>query len=269
MAIPASSHGFGKEFFVILSSKKLWCNGLVQIFSLPIAMQNLAWGIFGIFAGMVTNKLGLFRVLVAGAVFYSLGLVGTANAADYDVCADTNLKLDAQTEADANFIVQQLQAGNPNFTNMFAHYQDMMKTRDKYPASPAPYQTNIRALMSALHCKDPTDVTITTPLVDRAPDKKIDFSIDVWKPKTNEIFEDAKRFIPLTPGIIQQANNFLKNNIPPEDRDLAVAHFNHRAHLENKPMELIQDSKTGNLELRTKDGGGAGNSDSSKAAPLR
>lgn len=269
MAISTSSHGFGKEFSVILSSKRLWCDGLVQIFSLPIAMQNLTRSVFGISVGMVADKFGPFRVLVAGVVFYSLGLVGTANAVDYDVCADVKLKLDAQTEADANFIVQQLQAGNPNFTNMFAHYQDMMKTRDKYPASPAPYLTNIRALMSALHCKDPTDVTITTPLVDRAPDKKIEFSIDVWKPKTNEIFEDAKRFLPLTPSIIQQANDFLKNNIPPEDRDLAVAQFNHRAQLENKPMELIQDSKTGNLELRAKDGGGAGNSDSSKAAPHR
>jgi hypothetical protein len=253
---------------VTLTSKRLWCNGLVQNFSLPIAMQNLAWGIFGIFAGMVTNKLGLFRVLVAGAVFYSLGLVGTANAVDYDVCADKKLALDAQTGADANFIVQQLQVGNPNFKNMFVHYQDGMKTRDNYPASPEPYQTNLRALMSALHCKDPTDVTITTPLGDRAPEK-MNFSIDMWKPRTNEIFEDAKRFIPLTPGIIEQANNFLKSNIPPEDRDLAVAHFNHRAHLENQSMELIQDSKTGNLELRAKDGGGAGNSDSSKAAPLR
>ena len=254
---------------MILSSKRLWCDGLLLIFSLPIAMQNLTWNIFGIFVGIVADKFGPVRVLVAGVVFYSLGLVGTANAADYDVCADTKLELDAQTGADANFIVQQLQAGNPNFTNMFKHYQDMMKTRDNYPASPAPYLTNLRALMSALHCKDPTDVTITTPLVDRAPDKKIDFSIDVWKPNTNLIFENAKKLIPLTPDVIQRANNFLKTEIPPEDRDLAVAQFNHRAHEENKPMELIQDSKTGNLELRAKDGGGTGNSDSSKAAPLR
>jgi hypothetical protein len=253
MAISASSHGFGKEFSVILSSKRLWCEGLVQIFLLPIAMQNLAWGVFGIFAGMVADKFGLFRVLVAGVVFYSLGLVGTANAVDYDVCADIKLKLDAQTGADANFMVQQLQAGNPNFTNMLAHYQDMMKTRDKYPASPEPYLTNIRALMSALYCKDPTDVTITTPLADRAQNKPLNFSIDVWKTNTNEVFEEAKRLLPLTPDAIQRANNALKEHIPTEDRDLAAAQFNHRARLENKPMEIIQDSKTGNLELRAKD----------------
>jgi hypothetical protein len=269
MAISASSHEFGKKFFVILSSKRPWCDGLVQIFSLPIAMQNLAWCIFGILAGMVADKFGPLRVLVAGVVFYSLGLVGTANAVDYDACADIKLKLDAQTGADANFIVQQLQAGNPNFTNMFAKYQDMMKTRDKYPDSPEPYLTNIRALMSALYCKDPADVTITTPLADRAQNKPLNFSIDVWKTNTNLIFENAKQLLPLTPDIIQRANNFLKDHIPPEDRDLAVAQFNHRAHLENKPMEIIQDSKTGNLELRAKDGGGTGNSDNSKAAPLR
>jgi MFS family permease len=102
---------------VTLSSKRLWCDGLVQMFSLPIAMLNLAWGVFDIFAGMVADKFGLFRVLVAGVVFYSLGLVGTANAVDYDVCAD--IKLDEQTGVDTSFMVQQLQAGNPNFKNMF------------------------------------------------------------------------------------------------------------------------------------------------------
>jgi hypothetical protein len=252
---------------VTLSSKRLWCDGLVQMFSLPIAMLNLAWGVFDIFAGMVADKFGLFRVLVAGVVFYSLGLVGTANAVDYDVCAD--IKLDEQTGVDTSFMVQQLQAGNPNFKNMFLHYQDMMKARDKYPASPEPYLTNFRALMSSLHCKDPTDITITTPLADRAPDKKLDFSIDMWKTNTNEIFDEAKQLLPLTPDIIQKANNFLKDNIPPEDRDVAVAQFNHRAHLENKPMEIIQNSKTGNLELQAKDGGGAGNSDSSKGVGSR
>ena len=69
-------HGFG-----------LWLQPVTQAqgwaradFALAIGVQNLAWGVTGIFAGMLADKLGAFRVIVAGALFYALGLVGMAYA---------------------------------------------------------------------------------------------------------------------------------------------------------------------------------------------
>lgn len=47
-------------------------------FSIALAIQNLAWGFFGIFAGMVADKFGAFRVIIGGAVIYALGLAGMA-----------------------------------------------------------------------------------------------------------------------------------------------------------------------------------------------
>lgn len=65
-------HGFG-----------LWLQPITQAqdwsrstFALAIAIQNLSWGFFGIFAGMVSDKFGAFKVIVAGAVLYALGLAG-------------------------------------------------------------------------------------------------------------------------------------------------------------------------------------------------
>lgn len=67
-------HGFG-----------LWLQPMTQAqgwsretFAFAIAIQNIAWGFVGIFAGMVADRFGAFRVLVAGAVLYGLGLAGMA-----------------------------------------------------------------------------------------------------------------------------------------------------------------------------------------------
>ncbi len=67
-------HGFG-----------LWLQPITQAngwtretFAFAIAIQNLAWGLAGIFAGMVADRFGAFRVLVAGTIAYSLGLAGMA-----------------------------------------------------------------------------------------------------------------------------------------------------------------------------------------------
>jgi predicted MFS family arabinose efflux permease len=67
-------HGFG-----------LWLQPITQAhgwtrenFALAIAVQNLAWGFFGIFAGMAADKFGAFRVLIGGAILYALGLAGMA-----------------------------------------------------------------------------------------------------------------------------------------------------------------------------------------------
>jgi predicted MFS family arabinose efflux permease len=67
-------HGFG-----------LWLQPITQAYgwsretySFALAIQNLAWGFFGIFAGMLADRFGAVRVLMAGAVCYALGLVGMA-----------------------------------------------------------------------------------------------------------------------------------------------------------------------------------------------
>ena len=67
-------HGFG-----------LWLQPITQDqgwtrenFAFALAIQNLSWGLFGIFAGMAADRFGAFRVLLAGAVLYALGLAGLA-----------------------------------------------------------------------------------------------------------------------------------------------------------------------------------------------
>ncbi len=69
-------HGFG-----------LWLQPITQAqgwtrenFALAIAVQNISWGICGIFAGMMADKFGAFRVILVGAVCYALGLIGMANS---------------------------------------------------------------------------------------------------------------------------------------------------------------------------------------------
>ena len=71
-------HGFG-----------LWLQPITQAqgwgrqeFAFAMAIQNLAWGFMGIFAGMVADKFGAFRVITLGAVIYSVGLLGMAWATD-------------------------------------------------------------------------------------------------------------------------------------------------------------------------------------------
>src|SRR5437879_11912255 len=49
-----------------------------ETFAFALAVQNLAWGIFGIFAGMAADRFGAFRVIVGGATLYALGLLGMA-----------------------------------------------------------------------------------------------------------------------------------------------------------------------------------------------
>ncbi|PZO16357.1 MAG: MFS transporter [Burkholderiales bacterium] len=67
-------HGFG-----------LWLQPITQAqgwtrenFAFALAIQNLSWGVFGIFAGMAADRFGAFRVLIGGAALYGLGLAGMA-----------------------------------------------------------------------------------------------------------------------------------------------------------------------------------------------
>ncbi|MGB4359330.1 MAG: MFS transporter, partial [Rhodoferax sp.] len=69
-------HGFG-----------LWLQPMTQsldwnreTFAFALAIQNLTWGVTGIFAGMLADRFGAFRVIVGGALFYALGLMGMAYA---------------------------------------------------------------------------------------------------------------------------------------------------------------------------------------------
>jgi MFS family permease len=67
-------HGFGLWLQPITQAQG-WDRGT---FSFAIAIQNLAWGFIGIFAGMLADRFGAFRVLIGGALLYGLGLAGMA-----------------------------------------------------------------------------------------------------------------------------------------------------------------------------------------------
>lgn len=67
-------HGFGLWLQPITQAQG-WTR---ETFAFALAIQNLSWGIFGIFAGMVADRFGAFRVLIGGAVLYGLGLAGMA-----------------------------------------------------------------------------------------------------------------------------------------------------------------------------------------------
>ena len=69
-------HGFGLWLLPITQAQG-WTR---ENFAFAIAIQNLSWGCFGIFAGMVADRFGAFRVIVGGALLYALGLAGMALA---------------------------------------------------------------------------------------------------------------------------------------------------------------------------------------------
>ena len=69
-------HGFGLWLQPVTQSQG-WSR---ETFSFAIAIQNLVWGLTGIFAGMLADRLGAFKVIVGGALLYSLGLAGMAIA---------------------------------------------------------------------------------------------------------------------------------------------------------------------------------------------
>lgn len=67
-------HGFGL-WLQPITQEQGWSR---QTFSFAIAIQNLSWGVMGVFAGMLADRLGAFRVLLIGAALYALGLAGMA-----------------------------------------------------------------------------------------------------------------------------------------------------------------------------------------------
>jgi len=71
---PRSSLGF---FLTPMSQEHHWGR---DVFSLALAIQNLLWGIGQPFAGGIADRFGASRVMIAGAVFYALGLALMAHA---------------------------------------------------------------------------------------------------------------------------------------------------------------------------------------------
>ncbi|RZL63744.1 MAG: MFS transporter [Variovorax sp.] len=67
-------HGFGL-WLQPITQEQGWTR---QTFSFALAIQNLSWGVFGVFAGMLADRFGAFRVLIGGAVMYAFGLAGMA-----------------------------------------------------------------------------------------------------------------------------------------------------------------------------------------------
>ena len=64
-------HGFGLWLQPITMARG-WSR---ETFALAIAVQNLAWGFAGPFAGALADRWGAVRVLIVGSVLYALGLV--------------------------------------------------------------------------------------------------------------------------------------------------------------------------------------------------
>jgi MFS family permease len=64
-------HGFGLWLQPITLDRG-WTR---ETFAFALAIQNLAWGIAGPFAGMLADRFGAFRVLIAGSLLYAGGLV--------------------------------------------------------------------------------------------------------------------------------------------------------------------------------------------------
>jgi predicted MFS family arabinose efflux permease len=68
-------HGFGL-FLQPISSDMGWGR---ETFALALAVQNLVWGATQPFAGMVADRFGSAKVMIAGCVFFVLGLVTMAS----------------------------------------------------------------------------------------------------------------------------------------------------------------------------------------------
>ncbi|NKE65215.1 MFS transporter [Ramlibacter sp. RBP-2] len=79
-------HGFGLWLQPITQAQD-WSR---ETFSFAMAIQNLAWGFFGIFGGMAADRFGPLRVLIGGALLYAAGLLGMALATSATLFALTS-----------------------------------------------------------------------------------------------------------------------------------------------------------------------------------
>ncbi|NLY63479.1 MAG: MFS transporter [Alcaligenaceae bacterium] len=67
-------HGFGLWLQPITQANE-WDR---ETFSFALALQNLVWGISGVFAGMASDRFGALKVIIVGGLLYALGLLGMA-----------------------------------------------------------------------------------------------------------------------------------------------------------------------------------------------
>lgn len=67
-------HSFGL-FLRPVTMDPAWGDGGREAFAFAIAAQNLVWGVAQPFAGMLADRLGAGRVIVAGTLLYALGLL--------------------------------------------------------------------------------------------------------------------------------------------------------------------------------------------------
>jgi MFS family permease len=67
-------HGFGLWLGPVTTDRS-WSR---ESFAFALAIQNLAWGLAGPFAGMLADRFGAFRVLILSSLVYAAGLVGMA-----------------------------------------------------------------------------------------------------------------------------------------------------------------------------------------------
>lgn len=66
--------GFGL-FLQPMSEAREWGR---DVLALALAVQNLAWGVFAIIAGGLVDKYGNLKVLIAGVLFYAIGMITMA-----------------------------------------------------------------------------------------------------------------------------------------------------------------------------------------------
>lgn len=94
-------HGFGLWLQPVTQAQG-WTR---ETFAFAMAVQNLAWGAFGIFAGMLADRFGAYRVLLGGAVLYALGLAGMALSTSTLVFALTTGVLIGAAQAGTTYAV--------------------------------------------------------------------------------------------------------------------------------------------------------------------
>ena len=94
-------HGFGLWLQPVTQAQG-WTR---ETFAFAMAVQNLAWGIFGIFAGMLADRFGAYRVLLGGALLYGMGLAGMALATSTLVFALTTGVLIGAAQAGTTYAI--------------------------------------------------------------------------------------------------------------------------------------------------------------------
>lgn len=94
-------HGFGLWLLPITQAQG-WTR---ENFAFAIAIQNLAWGFSGIFAGMLADRFGAARVILGGSLLYALGLTGMAYSTSPQMFALTTGVLIGMAQAGTTYAV--------------------------------------------------------------------------------------------------------------------------------------------------------------------